>query len=240
MFFIELCLFEIHKPDMSLAWRVSVRYTEMPHYTVWRDRLTKRDMTHQPNGMSSLRNLSHAVCLKKKKKSEGGHTPCWYPVLLDFTVSKRFSWFSHAFLLCLITNHANISFCFCMFYPMVPCSLEFLHNAWQTFVEILYTCSTCDTGIWVTEVHCTTFGIAMYINKNCSKITVITWHAVSHSSKSMKASEIFLSRVRFLEDSMKSIQGRTNGRAGELRRNKRPLTDKFFFWKRLSPDNCLL
>lgn len=73
MFFIELCLFESHKLDMSLAWRVSVCYTEMPHYTVWRDRLTKRDMTHQPNGMSSLRNLSHAVCLKKIKKG-GAHS----------------------------------------------------------------------------------------------------------------------------------------------------------------------
>lgn len=61
MFSIELCLFEIHKADMSLAWRVSVRYTEVPRYTVWRDSLTKRDTTHQPNGMSSLRNLSHAV-----------------------------------------------------------------------------------------------------------------------------------------------------------------------------------
>lgn len=226
---------------MSLAWRVSVRYTEMPHYTVWRDRLTKRDMTHQPSGMSSLRNLSHAVCLKKNKKSGGGgHIPCWYPVLSDFTVSKRFSWFNQASLWCLIISHANISFCFCTFYPVGRHSLEFLHNTWQTFVEILYTCSICDMGIWVTEIHCTTFGIATHIKKNCSKITVITWRAVNHSSKSVKVLEIFFSRVRLLEDSIKSTQGSTNGRAGELRRIKRWLIDKFFFWKRLSLDICFL
>lgn len=173
---------------MSLAWRVSVRYTEMPRYTVWRDRLTKRDMTHQPNGMSSLRNLSHAVCLEeiKARVCVCVHIPCWYLVQLDFTVSKRFLWFSQASLLCFIINHANVSFCFCIHYPVGQHSLGFLHKAWQTFIEIVCTCSTCDMGIRVTEVHCMTSGIATCINKNCLKITVITWYAVSHSSKSME------------------------------------------------------
>lgn len=80
----------------------------------------------------------------------------------------------------------------------------------------------------------------MHINKNCSKITVIKWHAVSHSSKSIKVLEIVFSCVRLLEDSIKSTQGRTNGRAGELRRIKRSLIDKFFYWKRLSLDICFL
>ena len=107
-------------------------------------------------------------------------------------------------------------------------------------VEILYTCSTCDTGIWATEVRCTTFGIAIRVNKNCSKITVITWHALSYSSKSMKALEVFFSHVRFLKGSIKSVQGRTDGRAGEFGKIKRSLIDKFFFWKRLSLNICFL
>lgn len=73
-----------------------------------------------------------------------------------------------------------------MFSPVGPHILEFLHSTWQIFVEILYTCSTYDVRFWVIEVQGTTFGIATRINKNCSKIMVIKWHALNHSSKSMK------------------------------------------------------
>lgn len=55
-------------------------------------------------------------CLKKPQSSEGGMLHADNPVLLDFTLSKRFSWFSQASFLCLIINHANTSFCFCVFY----------------------------------------------------------------------------------------------------------------------------
>lgn len=69
----------------------------------------------------------------------------------------------------------------------------------------------------------------MCINKNCSKILVKTLYALSNSSKSMKVLEIVFSCVRLLEDGIKSIQGRTNRRAGEVGRIKRSLIDKLFF-----------
>lgn len=133
-----------------------------------------------------------------KTKNKAVDTPCWYPVLLDFTVFTRFSWFSQASFLYLIINHANIGFCFCVFYLVLLHSPDFLQNTWQTFVEILYAQSTCDMEIWVIEVPCTTFGTATCVNKNCSKITVITWHAASHGSKSMKVLAIFFGCVRLL------------------------------------------
>lgn len=45
----------------------------------------------------------------------------------------------------------------------------------------------------------------------------------------MKVLEISFSHVMLLEVSIKSIQGRTYGRARELRRIKRLLIDEFFF-----------
>lgn len=79
-------------------------------------------------------------CLKKKKKqtqsSKGGmlHADIQYCWILH---SLKGLLGSARLPSCLIINHANLSFCFCMFYPVAPHSLEFLQNPWQSFAEIL-------------------------------------------------------------------------------------------------------
>jgi len=119
-------------------------------------------------------------------------------------------------------------------------ALEFLHNIWQSFVGILCTCSTCDTAMGGTEVRCMTFGIATRVNKNRSKITVVTWHAVSHSSKMYEGFRNSFICITVLEDSIKSIQVRTKRRVGKLRGNKRSLVNKVLFWRGLSHNICFL